>query len=216
MPIRLLIADDHELIRRGFHLLLEQQTDIEIAGEATDGKDLLDQAATLEPDIVICDIKMPVMDGIEATRKLKKAYPHIGVIALSMFNDDHLIVAMLEAGAQGYLLKNTNKQEVSEAVHAVYHGGNYFCAATSAKLAMLIGMSQFNPHRAPVRPEFTEKEIRVMQLICEELQNVEIAKAMNMAVRTVEGYRERIFEKTGVKNIAGLAVFAIKYGYYKV
>jgi DNA-binding NarL/FixJ family response regulator len=216
MPIRIVIADDHELIRRGFHVLLEQQAGIQITGEAVDGKHLLELVGNLEPDIVICDIKMPIMDGIEATCKIKKAYPHIGVIALSMFNDDHLIIKMLEAGAQGYLLKNTNKQELSEAVHAVYHGGTYFCAATSAKLAVLIGMSQFNPHRAAVRPEFSEKEIQVMQLICQEHQNVDIAKAMNMSVRTVEGYRERLFEKTGAKNVAGIAVFAIKYGYYKV
>ncbi|MCW3074256.1 MAG: two component transcriptional regulator, LuxR family [Flaviaesturariibacter sp.] len=214
--IKIIIADDHELIRQGFHVLLRKQEQIQIAGEAQDGKELLQKVRDLEPDIVITDIMMPLMDGIEATRQIKQEYPHIGVIALTMFNEDHLVIDMLEAGAQGYLLKNTNKNELAEAVHAVYHGGTYFCAATTAKLACLIGMSKFNPYRTKPRTQFTEKETLIMQLICQEKLNTDIAKELNMSVRTVEGYRERVFEKTGAKNIAGIAVFAIKHGYYKV
>ncbi|MCW3074601.1 MAG: two component transcriptional regulator, LuxR family [Flaviaesturariibacter sp.] len=211
-----MIADDHELIRQGFHLLLRNQEELKIVGEAQNGKELLEKIREAEPDVVITDIQMPLMDGIEATRKIKAEHPHIGVIALTMFNEDHLIIDMLEAGAQGYLLKNTNKHELSEAVHAVYHGGTFFCAATTSRLACLIGMSKFNPYRAKTRPKFSEKEILIMQMICGEKQNTDIAKELNMSVRTVEGYRERIFEKSEAKNIAGIAVFAIKHGYYKV
>ncbi|HEX6332848.1 MAG TPA: response regulator transcription factor [Flavisolibacter sp.] len=214
--IRVIIADDHEMLRKGFHVLLRKQTDIEIIGEAADGRELLQKVRELEPDVVITDIQMPVMDGIEATRQLVKEYPYIGVLALTMFNEDHLIVSMLEAGARGYLLKNTNQFELAEAIKAIHNGGTYFCMTTSEKLKQMISNSQYNPARHHSRPQFTEKEIQVMELICEEYQNKEIADKMHLSVRTVENYRERIFEKTGAKTIAGITIYAIKNGYFKI
>jgi DNA-binding NarL/FixJ family response regulator len=215
-PIKVLIADDHELIRKGFATLLKKHTEIRIVGDASNGAELLQKTEALAPDVVITDIQMPGIDGIEATRQIRKKHPHINIIALSTFNDDHLIIDMLEAGAQGYLLKNTTAKELSDAVHAVFHGGNYFCEATNRKLAHLIGMSMYKPNRARPKPEFTDKEVDVMRMMCDQLQNTDIAEKMNMSVRTVEGYRKRIFEKTDTQNLAGVVVFAIRNGFYKI
>jgi DNA-binding NarL/FixJ family response regulator len=214
-PIRVVIADDHELLRSGFHVLLRKQTEIEIVGEAENGSDLLEKIKEKQPDVVITDIQMPGMDGIAATRQITSLYPQIGVIALTMFNEDNLIIDMLEAGAKGYLLKNTNKAELIDAVKAIYNGGTYFCTSTSGKLAKLIGRSKFDPYRNSPKLKLSEREIEIMQLICQELQNKEIAERLNISVRTVEGIREKLLEKINAKNIAGVAIYAIKHGYYK-
>ena len=214
--IKVIIADDHEMLRKGFFVLLRKQPDIEIIAEAENGKDLLLKVQELKPDVVISDIQMPVMDGIEATKKMSSEYPEINVIALTMFNEDKLILDMLEAGAKGYLLKNTNQEELSEAIKAVYNGGTYFCTSTSDKLKRLIGQSSFNPYKTITRSAFTSREIEIMQWICAELQNKEIAEKLNLSVRTIESYRERIFEKTESKTVAGITIFAVKHGYYKI
>src|SRR5258705_10066762 len=129
-PIRIVIADDHEIFRNGFKLLLKNQNELELVGEAENGKDLLAVVSEQQPDVVVTDIKMPVMDGIAACKIIKKIHPAIEVIALSMFNEDNLIVDMLEAGARGYLLKNTNKHELLLAAKTVHEGNTYYCTAT--------------------------------------------------------------------------------------
>lgn len=214
VPIRISIADDHELLRKGFHTLLRKQKDIEIIGEAENGKELLQLLELDQPDVVVTDIRMPVMDGIEATRKIREAYPHLPVLALTMFNEESLIIDMLEAGAKGYLLKNTNQVELVEAIKAVKNGGTFFCPSTSEKLKKMICQSKFNPYRKMARPNFTPSEIQIMQFICKEYQNKEIAEKMKLSVRTVESYRERIFEKTGSKTVAGITIYAIKNGFH--
>ena len=159
---------------------------------------------------------MPIMDGIKATKKIKEEFPHIKVLALTMFNEDHLIVDMLEAGAKGYLLKNTTQQELMEAIKAVYNGGTHFCHSTSEKLKNMIVQSKFNPYKQQPKIQLTPREIEVMRLICQQKKNTDIADIMCISVRTVEGYREKIFEKTGSNTLAGITIFAIKNGYYEV
>jgi DNA-binding NarL/FixJ family response regulator len=214
--IRIVIADDHELLRSGFQVLLRKQNQVEIVAEAEDGMDLLNKVREHRPDVVVTDIQMPVMDGIEATRILASEFPETGVIALTMFNEDSMIVDMMESGAKGYLLKNTNKNELIDAIKAVYNGGTYFCAATTTKMAKLIGKAKFNPYRNTPEVKFTEKEMELLLLVCEGLQNKEIADRMNISIRTVEGYRIKLFEKTNTKHVAGLVIYAIKRGFYKV
>lgn len=214
--IRILIADDHELLREGFSLLLKKQKEIEIIDEASNGKDLLEKVRKQQPDVVVTDIQMPEMDGIEATKKIKEEFPQIEVIALTMFNEDHLIIDMLEAGAKGYLLKNTTQKELTEAIKAVHNGGTHFCSSTSEKLKGMIVQSVFNPYKKRPTETFSEREIEVMKLICQQLQNKEIADKLFISVRTVEGYREKIFEKTGSRTVAGVTIFAIKNGIYKI
>ena len=215
-PIRLVIADDHEIFREGLESLFNKQKEIELAGEAINGKQLLEQAERLLPDVILTDIKMPVIDGIEATKILTEKFPQIGIIALSMFEDENLIVEMLEAGAKGYLIKNAHKHEIIAAINAVYNQESYFCNHTTMKLAKLIGKSRFNPFKEPIKPGFTEKEREMIKLICQEFSNKEIATTLHQSPRTIEGYREKILEKTKAKNTAGIVIYAIKNGIYKI
>lgn len=215
-PVNVLIADDHELYREGFRVMLKKNTDFFLMGEAENGQELVKLAGVLRPDIIITDIKMPVMDGIEATRILKTSYPQIGVIAISMFDDENLIVDMMEAGARGYLLKNAHKNEIFDAIRTVHEDKTYYCHHTSAKLAKMLASSKFNPYKKAKKAEFTEKEMEVIQLICQELSNKEIASKMFLSTRTIEGYRQDIQDKMDVKNVAGIVIYAIKHGLFKI
>jgi DNA-binding NarL/FixJ family response regulator len=207
--IKMVIADDHEIFRNGFKLLLKNQNIVELVGEAENGKQLIEVASKHRPDIIITDIKMPVMDGIEACKIIKHRNPSTGIIALSMFNDDDLIVDMLESGARGYLLKNTNKEELLQAVKSVYKGGTYYCNATSKKLTRLIDHSSYNPYRNK-KINLTTREKEIIVLICKQFCNKEIASALDLNIRTIESHREKIQEKIGSKNIAGIVLFAVK------
>jgi len=215
-PIKIAIADDHAIFREGFKLLLKNQNELELVGEADDGRELLQIVDLHQPDVVIIDIKMPVMDGVETCKQLIKKYPDINVIALSMFNDDNLIIDMLEAGARGYLLKNTNRDELLLATKTVFEGNSYYCLATSAKLTKMIAESRYNPYRNQPAKKFTAREIDVIRLICEQQTNKEIAIKLGLSIRTVETHREKILEKTGAKNMIGVAVYAIKQGIFEI
>ncbi len=212
-PIRIVIADDYSMFREGVHLMLEKQDELIITGEAGDGSELLKVVHETKPDLVIIDIEMPVMNGIEATQAIKKEFPQTGVIALTMFSDDHLIADMVEAGASGYLLKSTTKEELIEAVKAVHEGHLYFCNKTSLRLSKMIAKSK-TLHTAP-KAEFNEKEIQIIKLICEQYASKEIAEKTSLTHRTVEKYRDHIMEKTGARNMAGIVIYAIREGIYK-
>ncbi len=215
-PISILIADDHEIFRDGFRTMVKKFPELKLIGEAENGRDLVTLAQQLNPDVILTDIKMPKMDGVEATRELVGSKPGINIIALSMFDEDNLIIDMLEAGAKGYLLKNANKEEIIQAIRAVNNDKNYYCKNTSEKLLQLIAKSKFNPYKKLVKPHFSEKEITVIGLVCDQYSNKEIAEKLNLSIRTIEGYRERIEEKMEVHNTAGIVVYAIKNGIYKI
>ena len=191
-PIRIVLADDHEIFRDGFKAMLKKQTDIKLIGEAADGMELIEITERLKPDIVMTDIKMPKLDGVQATRIIKKKMPEIQVIALSMFDDDNLIVDMIEAGAKGYLLKNTTKSEVIEAIKTVYGDNLYYCKATSNKLIQMMAESKYNPYREAVKPEFNNRELEIIELICQQATSKEIATKLFLSIRTIEGYRKNI------------------------
>jgi DNA-binding NarL/FixJ family response regulator len=214
--IRLLIADDHEMLREGFHMILKDNKQIKIVGEASNGLELIELAEKLKPDVIITDIKMPKMDGIEATRMLTEKYPQIAVIAFTVFQDESSIIAMLEAGAQGYLIKNSSKEELLEAVNAVFQQKSYYCRDTTTKLAHHIAKSKFNLRMKARQQVFNKREKDIIRLICEEYSNKEIATDLSVSIRTVEGYREKIQEKMQVKNTAGIVVYAIRVGFYKL
>jgi two-component system, NarL family, response regulator NreC len=209
--IRLVIADDHEIFRDGLALMLSKQQNIELIGQAGNGKQLISLVNELQPDVVMTDVKMPVMDGIEATRTLLADNPYLHIIALSMFDEENLIVDMLEAGAKGYLLKNADKQEILDAIHSVYQGKPYYCHHTTSRLASLISKSRFNPYKKKDPLVFTEREIEIIRLICQQLTAQEIADKVFLSKRTVEGHRTRILEKMSVKNTAGVVIYALRH-----
>jgi DNA-binding NarL/FixJ family response regulator len=208
--IRLVVADDHEIFLDGLALMLSRQEHIILAGQASDGRELLEIVEKENPDVVMTDIKMPRMDGISATRQIIGRNPDARIIALSMFDEEDQIVEMLEAGAKGYLLKNADKQEILEAIVSVYEDGTYYCRSTSAKLASMIARSKFNPYKQREQVTFTDREQEIIQLICQQLTAQQIGDRIFLSKRTVEGYRTRILEKMNVRNTAGVVMYALK------
>jgi DNA-binding NarL/FixJ family response regulator len=214
--VKILLADDHEIYLDGLQAMLQKQPEIEVVGMAANGQECLNLSQTLQPDIILTDIVMPVMDGIALTKYLAVHEPHINVIALSMFNEDNLIIDMLEAGAKGYLIKNAHKSEILDAIHSVYKNIPYYCRSTTTRLARLIGQSRYNPNKGAHTVEFSEREKDIIRLICEEKTTKEIAEQLFMGSRTVEGYRIKILEKMQVHSVAGIVIYAIKNKMYKI
>jgi len=213
--IQIIIADDHEVYRDGLKSLLEKAPGLQVIGEAANGQELLYLCRQNLPDVILTDIMMPVMDGIAATQKLSSEFPTVRIIALSMFNQDNLILDMLHAGAMGYLIKNAHKSEILEAVQSVYRSIPYYCKSTSMKLARLIGASQYG-HKPANKPEFTAKEIEIIRMICEEKTSKEIGDHLHLSMRTVEEYRQRLKDKMEVKGTTGIVIYAIKNELYKM
>lgn len=208
--ITIVAADDHEIYRDGLQLLSSTLKGIRLIGMAQNGQELITLVKELQPDVVLTDIKMPVMDGTEATQYIVANFPDTGVIALTMFEEEQQIIDMLEAGAMGYLVKNASREEVQEAIIRVYNKQNYYCSQTTTKITRLIAKSRFNPFKKAVKVTFNEKEIEVIKLICDGLTNKEIAQKIKLSFRTVEGYRTRIQEKMDVHNTASIIIYAIK------
>ena len=213
--ISLVIADDHEIFRDGLALMLSKQEAVVLVGQAGDGQELLRLVEETRPDMVLTDIKMPRLDGIAAAKVLLQRYPAIKIIALSMFEEEDLIVEMLEAGARGYLLKNADKREILDAIFTVNEGNIFYCKHTTAHLASLIVKSKFDSHRKSVGPLFTDREREIIKLICRQHTAQEIGELLFLSKRTVEGYRTRILEKMDVKNTAGVVIFALKHSIIK-
>ncbi|MBE7176522.1 MAG: response regulator transcription factor [Mucilaginibacter polytrichastri] len=211
-PIRIVLADDHEIFRDGLKLILSRSKDVEIVGNAGNGEQLVALCRDLKPDVVLTDIKMPVMDGIESTRILSTEYPDMGIIALSMFDEENLIVEMLDCGAKGYLLKNSDKNEIIEAIHAVANNETYYCRQTSAKLAQMIARNRKKNSEKTPQIDFSDRELDIIRLIYQEHTNKEIADKLFLSVRTVEGYRLKLLEKMNVKNSIGIVVYALQHG----
>jgi two-component system, NarL family, response regulator NreC len=210
--IRLVIADDHEIFRDGLALMLSKQDSLSLVGQAGDGKELVQLVTEQRPDLVITDIKMPKLDGIAASKLLLRENPELKIIALSMFDEENLIVEMLETGAKGYLLKNADKKEILEAIFAVYEGEIFYCRDTTARLATLIVKSKFDPHKKKISALFTDREKEIIRLICLQCTAQEIGDRLFLSKRTVEGYRTRILEKMDARNTAGVVVFALRQG----
>ncbi len=214
--IKLAIADDHKIFRNGLKATLEDCADFDLVLEASNGNQLISRLANVIPDVILMDIKMPELDGIQTTAHVKKHYGNIKVLALSMFNEDKYIVDMMKAGASGYLLKNAEPEEIIEAISTVYHKDYYFNEHLSVTLIkqLTVNASTINP--AHYKADLNEREIEVLKLVCQEYSSQEIADKMYLSVRTVEGYRARLFEKTQSKNLVGLVIFAIKAGIISV
>jgi DNA-binding NarL/FixJ family response regulator len=213
-PVTIILADDHELFRDGFKAMLRRRREMQFIGEAANGKELLERVATEKPRIVVTDIQMPVMDGIEATRYLKANYANLGVIILSMYEEESLIRDALLAGANGYLSKQASKEEIVAAIREVNAGGSYFCNAIARKVQRELEEQQND--RATGKVSFTPREEQIIRLLCEELSNKGIALRLQMSQRTVEEHRKHIQDKIGAKNLAGIVLYAIKHKLVKM
>ncbi len=215
-PVNIIIADDQPIFRKGFSLLFKNQTSINVIGEASDGKELLHAVEKKNPHLIITDIRMPVMDGIEATKQIKKRFPGVEIIALFDLHEDHFVFEMLGAGAKGFLLKNTYKEEILMAVKIVNEKGTYYCNTITNQVLRRMSGTSNKSHTVFKKPRFSEKEVEVIKLICQEYSSKEIADKLEVNPRAVESTRERIQEKTGARNMIGIAVYAIRNGIYCV
>ncbi|RYY39231.1 MAG: response regulator transcription factor [Chitinophagaceae bacterium] len=208
--IKVAIADDHKIFRKGVILSLRPFANIRFVQEAENGEELLAGIALSEPDVVLMDLRMPVKDGIETTKQLSKDYPHIYVIVLSMYEDERFVSHMMENGAQGYLLKNAEPQEIRKAILDVFEKGYYLNNFVNR---ILLKKAHTRQKAVPsLRSEIVlnEREKDVLKYICMEYTATEIADRMDISNRTVEAIKDRLMERFGTKNTAGLVFFAVK------
>jgi DNA-binding NarL/FixJ family response regulator len=210
--IRIAIADDYKIFREGLKVGLSADDDLEVMMEADNGEDLLKALEKETPDVILMDLKMPIMDGMEATKEVRKKYPSIKVLVVSMYEDDKFIIHLMENGANGYLLKNTEPDEIRRSIYAVHENGYYFNdLVNKALLKKLVLKNNLKPSFNQ-NVELSERELEVLKMICEEKTAAEIAKEIFLSPRSVEGIRQRLIEKVGVRNSAGLVMFAVKSG----
>lgn len=210
--IKIAIADDYAIFRDGLKVGLNQDKAMEVVLEAGNGDDLLDGLARNKVDVILMDLRMPGMDGMEATKQIRKRYEHIRIIAVTLHDEDSFVVHLMEIGAHAYLLKDTSPVEIREAIYAVHLHGYYFNDLTNkALLKKLINKGNFKPAFTN-KVALSERELEVLQLICDEKTAIEIGSAIFLSPRSVEGIKQRLIDKVGVRNTAGLVLFAVKNG----
>ena len=208
--IKLGLVDDHNLFREGIKSLLDKIPRIELVLEAVSGEDLLTKLINIHPDVILLDLEMGDINGIDITLKLQELYPEIRVIILTMHKEERMISYLMEIGANGYLLKDTNGKELEEAIKSVYEKEFYFNSLVSE--ALLNGCKN-KSNKLPIigkNYKLTTRELEVLELIAKELTTVEIADKLFLSVRTIEGHRKNLTSKLGAKNTAGLILKAIK------
>ncbi|MGB8359500.1 MAG: response regulator transcription factor [Bacteroidales bacterium] len=204
--IRIALADDHQLFRNGLKILLGSYPEFEVLAEASNGNELLKALGNTPCDIVLMDISMPEMDGVEATGRLARQMPDTRVIALSMYGEEEYYYKMVDAGAKGFILKDSDISEVHDAIVAVHKGGNYF----SQELLYHVIKRIKNREQEVKSSSLSKREREILLKICEGLSNHEIADALFISKRTVDKHRANLLAKTGSKNTASLILYAIK------
>ena len=205
--IRILLADDHAVVRQGFKLILAAQPDMEIVGEAGNGREALDLAGQLRPDVIVMDVAMPELNGIEATRRVADLSPRSRVLALSMHKDSVYVREILRAGARGYLLKDAISSDLLAAVRAIARGEGYLSPGVSDAV-----LNDYRRHVTDPIDLLTSREREVLQMIAEGKTNKEIATVLNLSVYTVDAHRGRIMEKLNVHSVTDLVRFAVRSG----
>ncbi len=210
-PIRVLLVDDHEMVREGITALLARRKDIEVVGQAANGKEALQQVAALGPDVVLMDIAMPVMDGLQATTEIAKAFPASRVLVLTQYDSREYVFPLLRAGAAGYILKRARANELVEAIRAVHNDGAFLPPPMIHAVVSGIAQAQSAENDSPL----TEREREVVRMVAEGLSSREIAERLSISVKTVDTHRANIMEKLGVHNAAELIKYAIRKGMVK-
>jgi DNA-binding NarL/FixJ family response regulator len=202
VPTRVLIADDHSIVREGMRALLTRQKDLEVVGEAADGGAAVAEALRLRPDVVVMDLSMPALDGVEATRRIRREAPEVKVLVLSMHGSDDHVRPAVRAGASGFLLKGAGLDDLVAAVRAVAKGGTFF----------RVPVSDHPDVPEPERPSLTPRELEILRLVAEGRSSAAIAKQLALSIKTVEAHRSRMMQKLDVTNAAGLIRHATKLG----
>jgi DNA-binding NarL/FixJ family response regulator len=209
---RVLLAEDHTIVRKGLHALLDAEAAIEVIGEAQDGREALAKAEQLRPDVVVMDITMPGLNGLEATRLIKKRFPEVKVLILTVHSDEEYIRQILRAGASGYLVKQAAPHELTSAIQAVQRGESYLSPSVSKKV-----VEEYVRHAAGAAEEdscerLTDREREVLQLIAEGSSTRDIAEMLHMSVKTAESHRARVMRKLDIHSTAELTQYAIRKG----
>ncbi len=212
-PIKVIIADDHVLYRAGVKTALSTKKDIKIVAEADNGNHLLNMLKMIPVDVILLDIQMPLMDGITALPEIKKMYPHIKVIMLTMMDDHSMITKLMELGANSYLTKTSDSEVIYDAIKTCYEQEYYFNSLTNK--ALLTNLKQRNvvtPQKLMQQEaHLSDKEMLILKLMCEEKSTKEIADLVDLSPRTVEAIRDKLKVKTGAKTTAGLIMYAVKH-----
>ncbi|MDQ0176548.1 response regulator [Bacillus chungangensis] len=211
MAIRVLIADDHHIVRRGLTFFLQTQKDIEIAGEASNGKEAIQLVERLQPDVVLMDLIMPIMDGIEATRRIKLRFPDVHIMMLTSFSDKDHVIPAIEAGAAGYQLKDIEPDELVESIRKLVHGENTLHPKATNHLLTRINQNEGKE----LHLQLTKREHDVLKEIASGKSNKEIAAALYITEKTVKTHVSNIFSKLEVADRTQAALYAVKHGLQK-
>jgi len=201
MPIKVLITDDHVFYREGVRALLSSVHEIEVVGEASNGEEAIAQANKLQPNVILMDLKMPVMNGIDATRRIHEAHPNIGVLVITMFDDDDSVFAAMRAGARGYLLKDADKDEVMRSIVAVERGEAIFSPAIALRMIQYFSSSpsaSLKKNQPDEFAELTERELEILDLIAQGHNNLTISNKLSLSIKTVQNYVSSILTKLQV------------------
>jgi DNA-binding NarL/FixJ family response regulator len=210
MSFRILVADDHEIVRRGLCALLQSRPDWKICGEAGDGRQAVEQAAQLRPDVVILDIGMPGLNGLEATRQILKANPKTKVLVLTLYDSDQIVREVLNAGARGFLRKSDAARDLVDAVDALRHDKTYFTSTVSDMVLDAYLNRETQPAVLPAEDRLTPREREVVQLVAEGKSSKEVATALGLSVKTAETHRSNIMRKLDIHSVSDLVIYAIR------
>ena len=212
--IKVLIADDHRVVREELAAILKTKENTEVVGEAQDGKEAVEKARALLPDVILMDVSMPRMGGVEATRIVKREFPHIGIVALTMYEEQQYIFDLVRAGATGYLLKDTDSAQIVAAIRAIYRGESLIHPSVASKILAEFSLLAQRKGKKPswVEHDLTEREITVLRLVADGKTNKEIANSLDLSEKTVKNHVRNIFHKLQVYDRTQAAILAIRKG----
>lgn len=208
--IKIILVDDHAIFLKGLRLIINECSQFKVIGEASNGLEFLDLLKQMTPDVVLMDIKMPKLNGVDTTKKAIKEYPDLKIITLTMFSDHKYLRLMAEAGTKGFILKNIGKEQLEQAVHAVYDGKTYFSPELIDDIAKWEPVPTSGVFLEDLNERLTDRELDVLQQIVEGLSTQEIADKLYISTRTVEGHRANLIAKTATRNVVNLVIYAIR------